>query len=114
MPSVLDSLRSEPDHFGQPAAGGRAGLIRETEQTESSNAPVTDYSPSQLSYRGIRAVVLGAGGFIGRWVARSLCEQDASLFLFVRDAERAKRIFSIFGIRGAVVEFDLKRLEDLR
>src|SRR5262249_48350625 len=57
---------------------------------------------------------LGAAGFIGRRVARSLCEQEAGLFLVVRDAARANRIFSTYGIRGEVVEFDLNRLEDLR
>lgn len=58
--------------------------------------------------------MLGAAGFIGRWVARSLWEQGARLFLVVRDAERAGRIFSTYGIRGDVVEFDLKRFADLR
>jgi UDP-glucose 4-epimerase len=75
---------------------------------------LTDYFASQACYRGIRAVVLGAAGFIGRWVARSLCEQGARLFLVIRDAARAERIFSTYDIRGEIVEFDLERLEDLR
>jgi UDP-glucose 4-epimerase len=75
---------------------------------------LNDCLASHVCYRGIRAVVLGAAGFIGRWVARSLCEQGARLFMVVRDAERAERIFSTYDIRGEVVEFDLKRLEDLR
>src|SRR5262249_19566653 len=45
---------------------------------------------------------------------RSLCGQEARLFLVVRDAARATRIFSTYGIHGEVVEFDLNRLEDLR
>jgi UDP-glucose 4-epimerase len=65
-------------------------------------------------YSGIRAVVLGAAGFIGRWVAHSLCEQGAQVFLVVRDAARARHVFSTYGIRGEVVEFDLSRLEELR
>jgi len=73
-----------------------------------------DHPAPHLSYRGARAVVLGAAGFIGRWVARNLCEQGARLFLVVRDAARAEQIFSTCGARGEVVEFDLNRLEALR
>ncbi len=58
-------------------------------------------------------MVLGAAGFIGRWVARSLCEQGAGLFLIVRDAERAEPIFTSYGIHGKIIEFDLNRLENL-
>ena len=59
-------------------------------------------------------MVLGAAGFIGRWVARKLFESGARLFLVVRDAERARSIFTNYDVQGDVVEFDLSRLEDLR
>jgi nucleoside-diphosphate-sugar epimerase len=36
------------------------------------------------------------------------------LFLVVRDVARAERIFSTYGIRGELVEFDIMRLEKLR
>ncbi|HKQ77203.1 MAG TPA: NAD(P)-dependent oxidoreductase [Blastocatellia bacterium] len=65
-------------------------------------------------YRGIRAVVLGAAGFIGRRVALSLCEREVRLFLVVRDAARAERILSAYGVSGEVVEFDLSCLDSLR
>jgi UDP-glucose 4-epimerase len=49
-------------------------------------------------YRGVRAVVLGASGFIGRWVARKLSDAGAQPVLVVRN--RA-------GIQGEVIEADL-------
>jgi nucleoside-diphosphate-sugar epimerase len=63
---------------------------------------------SQLnSYRGIRAAVLGASGFIGRWVARTLSSRGAKLYLLVRDESAAEKVFSQYGIRGSVSELDL-------
>ena len=45
--------------------------------------------PADLSagYRGARALVLGASGFIGRWVARRLTSLRASLAVAVRDPD---------------------------
>ncbi|MGE0126702.1 MAG: NAD-dependent epimerase/dehydratase family protein [Blastocatellales bacterium] len=73
-----------------------------------------DHSVTQTSYRGVRAVVLGASGFIGRWVARNLCEQGARLFLIIRDCARAKEIFSRYDIHGEIVEIDLTHSGALR
>lgn len=75
---------------------------------------MTDHPSSHICYRGVRAVVLGAAGFIGRWVARSLSQQGASLFLVVRDSARAEQIFSEYEIRGEVIELDLNCPEALR
>ncbi|MBI4589076.1 MAG: NAD-dependent epimerase/dehydratase family protein, partial [Candidatus Rokubacteria bacterium] len=58
-------------------------------------------------YCGVRAAVLGASGFIGRWVARALCAERADVYLVVRDGTHARAIFSRYGIRGTVVEQDL-------
>ena len=40
---------------------------------------------SALDYRGARAMVLGASGFIGRWVARRLTAEGAAPILVVRN-----------------------------
>ncbi len=55
------------------------------------------------SYRGVRVAVLGASGFIGRWVARKLYAAGACTYLVVRDAAGAVRS----GISGELVEADL-------
>lgn len=65
------------------------------------------------SYRGIRVAVLGAAGFIGRWVARSLFEQQAHLYLIVRDRASAEKIFSEYSIRGEIIELDLEQPESV-
>jgi len=52
--------------------------------------------------------VLGASGFIGRWVARSLCERGARLSLVVRDRTKSERVFSHYSIHGEIVELDLQ------
>ena len=58
-------------------------------------------------YAGVAAAVLGASGFIGRWVASRLCAAGAHPFLIVRDAARARDIFERYGVRGDVIEADL-------
>lgn len=58
-------------------------------------------------YSGVTTLVLGASGFIGRWVARQLCEQDADVHLAVRNKARAVEIFDRFSVAGAVHEVDL-------
>ncbi|MCP4357324.1 MAG: NAD(P)-dependent oxidoreductase [Chloroflexi bacterium] len=63
------------------------------------------FSPSR--YAGIRVVVLGASGFIGRWTARVLCQQGADVCLAVRDAAVAAPIFAAYDIAGDVVELNL-------
>jgi len=67
-----------------------------------SNTPIE-------SFRDARVLVLGAAGFIGRWVARRLSASGACLTLAVRDASAATSIFSRWNIDGEVVEIDLAR-----
>lgn len=43
------------------------------------------------SYRGVTVAVLGATGFIGRWVARHLSESGADVVAIVRDASALPR-----------------------
>ena len=64
-------------------------------------------------YQGTRVVVLGASGFIGRWVARALCEKGPLLHLVVRDKEVARELFAKNAIHGDIVEADLTKLESI-
>ena len=57
-----------------------------------------------MTYSGVRAVVLGASGFIGRWVARKLEESGAETHLIVRDSA---------DLRGQVFETDLAQPDAL-
>jgi nucleoside-diphosphate-sugar epimerase len=58
-------------------------------------------------YRGVRVAVLGASGFIGRWVARKLCAAGACAYLVVRDPASAAGTFAQYEISGEIVEADL-------
>lgn len=60
-----------------------------------------------MSYQGVPVLLLGASGFIGRWVARALGECGAKLFLVVRNRESATDIFKQYGIAGSLIEMDL-------
>lgn len=64
--------------------------------------------PLRNGYRGVTALVLGASGFIGRWVASELCCQQANVHLVVRNKNIAKEIFAMYDIKGVVVEADLR------
>jgi nucleoside-diphosphate-sugar epimerase len=54
-------------------------------------------------YAGVRVAVLGASGFIGRWVARKLAEAGAETALVVRDRT------TVSDLRGKIFEVDLAR-----
>ncbi len=58
-------------------------------------------------YAGTRVLVLGAGGFIGRWVARALHAQGATLHLAVRDVAAARQIAARWGFEGDFSACDL-------
>ncbi|HYK62410.1 MAG TPA: NAD(P)-dependent oxidoreductase [Bryobacteraceae bacterium] len=55
-----------------------------------------------MTYSGVRAVVLGASGFIGSWVARKLGEAGAETHLVVRDSAGVAA-----ALGGRVFEADL-------
>jgi len=59
-------------------------------------------------YRDTQVAVLGASGFIGRWVARALCAQGARVHLIVRNKNIARKIFAQYRIEGDIIEADLK------
>lgn len=53
-------------------------------------------------YRGLRVAVLGATGFIGRWVALELAKLGAELELVVRSGSKAESLFAALGVEGRV------------
>jgi UDP-glucose 4-epimerase len=59
-------------------------------------------------YRAVPVAVLGASGFIGRWVAQALVAGGARVALIVRDRARATPVFRRLGIAGHVEEVDLR------
>jgi UDP-glucose 4-epimerase len=58
-------------------------------------------------YQGVKSLVLGASGFIGRWVARALCDQGARVHLVVRDEMSARRVWAMYGVVGELCAGDL-------
>ena len=58
-------------------------------------------------YRDLPVAVVGAAGFIGRWVARLLSFCGAAVHLTVRDAGPAAPIFREYGVSGEISEVDL-------
>jgi UDP-glucose 4-epimerase len=60
-----------------------------------------------------RVVVLGAGGFIGRWVARALGEDGAHVWATARDLEAAQATFASYQLKGTLVALDALSVDDL-
>lgn len=67
-----------------------------------------EFSKRLDSYEGIRAMVFGAAGFIGRWVARDLCRRGAKVALVVRHQRVAETIFAQYGVGGEIFPLDLE------
>lgn len=65
-------------------------------------------------YTGARALVLGASGFIGRWVAHALERQGAEVYPVVRSRSNAVALFAEYGISGEPVEADLTDDDSVR
>ena len=63
-------------------------------------------------YHRLPVAVIGATGFVGRWVARELSRRGSDLFLFVRSATAAASVVAEYGIRGELVEADLLQAPD--
>src|SRR5688572_10241126 len=57
-------------------------------------------------YEGVRTLVLGASGFIGRWVARRLTEARARVTVAVRRPEEFNAIARPWSIAADAIEFD--------
>lgn len=58
-------------------------------------------------FAGLRVLVTGPAGFIGRWVARRLSQSGADLILPVLERKPAEAVFARYAIRGTIVELDL-------
>ncbi|MBL0169317.1 MAG: NAD(P)-dependent oxidoreductase [Gemmatimonadaceae bacterium] len=58
-------------------------------------------------YAGVRVLVLGASGFIGRWVARSLASCGADVTCGVRDVAAMRALSNAYGLETRVVPVDL-------
>ncbi len=76
------------------------------------NAPSIDVVGSadgraEASYRGATALVLGASGFIGRWVARRLSRAGARVVSAVRDTAAMQTVAVQYGITGEIARVDL-------
>ena len=59
------------------------------------------------AYAGVTVAVLGAGGFIGRWVSRRLTAYGARLIGVVRNRGAARAVWERYGVRGDLEELDL-------
>lgn len=55
------------------------------------------------AYRGRRALVLGASGFIGRWVARALSDRGAQVLAAGRDPVTVEQALGAAGASGEIV-----------
>jgi UDP-glucose 4-epimerase len=71
------------------------------------NTRDTSISSVLGEYAGLPVLVLGASGFVGRWVARILTHAGARLYLPARDCAAAKRTFTEFGIEGELLKLNL-------
>lgn len=60
-----------------------------------------------------RVLVLGATGFIGRWVAMEASRAGARVTLAARDTARASAVAAAYGIRGSIAGVDVLDRGDL-
>jgi len=67
-----------------------------------------------LTLRDRRVVVLGATGFIGRWVARHAAAAGARVWLVARNASAAEQIAGDYSISGTIAEVDVTEPEGLQ
>ena len=77
---------------------------------------MTPTVPAPAMYKDVPALVLGATGFIGRWVARALSEAGARVTVVGRNQGATEEMMHELGIRAAVLSSDLTlpgRLRDV-
>ncbi|MFN2397235.1 MAG: NAD-dependent epimerase/dehydratase family protein [Gemmatimonadaceae bacterium] len=66
-----------------------------------------------MDLAGARAIVLGASGFIGRWVARRLTLEGTALWCTARDPVGAARIFEQYEVTSTLCRLDVLATDDL-
>jgi UDP-glucose 4-epimerase len=66
-----------------------------------------------MTYRNARVIVLGASGFIGRWIARTIPD-DAKTYLAVRDIDSSQKLMTAYNAKGTLIQMDLTNFSDLR
>ncbi len=80
--------------------------------TMKSNKMDLDNDPISR-YWGRRVIVLGAAGFIGRWLAKQLIAYGAQVYLLVRNPIVAESVFQQYEIEGEVIEQEVTSGQDL-
>jgi nucleoside-diphosphate-sugar epimerase len=60
-------------------------------------------------YAGVRTLVLGGAGFIGRWVTHALASAGAVTHVVTRDAARARRVLAAFPGAAEIIAADLSQ-----
>ena len=71
-------------------------------------------APNLRGYAGVRAMVFGGSGFIGRWVGHALTSAGAELHAVVRDVAGAQEVFARYGVTAQVHAADLTDFEQTR
>jgi len=64
-------------------------------------------SSASTPYRGVRTLVTGASGFIGRWIARLLSDAGSDLVLTSRDPRALRSVVNQLEINGVALHADL-------
>ncbi len=75
--------------------------------TDKGLENIKNFNDYLQGYKGVRVLVTGATGFIGRWTARKLCAAGAKVYLPVREKAAARSVFAEYGIAGEICELDL-------
>jgi nucleoside-diphosphate-sugar epimerase len=64
--------------------------------------------PYLAAYAGRTALVFGASGFIGRWIARGLTQAGAHVVAVVRDPAAASAVFADYAVKADTIWCDLE------
>ena len=64
-------------------------------------------------YKGVRVLVAGASGFLGRWVARLLSRSGADLILAVRDPDFMRSVADEYGVCGTIESADFRNAGEI-
>lgn len=72
------------------------------------------YLEQQNQYKEVRVLVTGASGFIGRWVAKLLSEQDSDLWIVDKDKKRLGNVLETYSITGKPIVVDLSKQNAFR